>query len=88
MAITENFKHGNPYLWDAEIQRSRTYFKKNRVINKKSPALNLDSGCCSMNISFPAHGLNDLGCCAYSEFGCCPDDLGVASGPYGKMTFF
>ena len=59
--------------------------KENRVLTK-SPALNLDSGCCSMNISFPAHGLNDLGCCAYSEFGCCPDDLQVASGPYGKMT--
>ena len=41
-----------------------------------------------MNISFPAHGLNDLGCCAYSEFGCCPDDLEVASGPYGKAIYF
>ena len=43
-----------------------------------------DSGCCSSNSSFPAHGLNDLGCCASSEFGCCPDDLKVSSGPYGK----
>ena len=47
---------------------------------------NSEFGCCSNNNTFPAHGLNDFGCCANSEFGCCPDDVNIATGPYGKKA--
>ena len=47
-------------------------------------------GCCNFdyeNISlgkYPAHGPNQLGCCASSEFNCCMDDVTPAEGPYNE----
>lgn len=41
-------------------------------------------GSCSTNSSLPAHGPDDLGCCAASEFQCCADNVKAASGPYGE----
>ncbi len=32
----------------------------------------------------PAHGPDALGCCAVSEFGCCPDGRTPAKGPFGE----
>ena len=47
-------------------------------------------GCCEFdyeNISmgkYPAHGPNQLGCCASGEYHCCMDDVTAAEGPYNE----
>ncbi len=41
---------------------------------------NATYGCCAINSSLPAHGPNQVGCCASTEFGCCPDNKSPANG--------
>ena len=46
-------------------------------------------GCCqnisdNTNSIYPAHGLNQLGCCASKEYQCCLDDRTPAEGPYSE----
>ena len=45
-------------------------------------------GCCNIVRDeahiYPAHGPNQLGCCASGEYECCLDDITTAHGPYNE----